>query len=291
MDKRTVAVYAVGGVLILAVIVATAVIAVSMKNKPVNICTTLLTEDMAFSLLNGYCGIKEDEADRYLEKKETRDAYLELIDQKVDVVFASEADDDIMSWLKANNSEVETFLIAKDAIAFFNNINNKVDDLETSEVKGIFSGKNKNWSNVRGSDEDIIVYLPLSKSEEEYMMKKFMGNKAIAKSKYKLENSSLEGIIEAISKYLDTRTKSISYTTFRNIKNINNKDIRIIKVNGVEPSIETIKSGEYKAVSNIYAIIRKDSKENSQTRKFVEYITSKEGQIIIEQCGYANLMK
>ena len=42
---------------------------------------------------------------------------------------------------------------------------------------------------------------------------------------------------------------------------------------------------------NIYVIIRKDTAKNSQTRRFVEYIISKNGQAIIEQCGYVNLVK
>ena len=75
------------------------------------------------------------------------------------------------------------------------------------------------------------------------------------------------------------------------MKNNDNIEIRILKINEVEVSNETIKTKEYPVTMDIYAIIRSDTPENSQTRRFVEYITSKEGQAIIEQCGYVNLIK
>ena len=75
------------------------------------------------------------------------------------------------------------------------------------------------------------------------------------------------------------------------MKNIKNENLRILKIDDKEVSDETIKSERYPATMNIYVIIRKDTPSDSQTRRFVEYITSKNGQAIIEQCGYVNLIK
>ena len=108
---------------------------------------------------------------------------------------------------------------------------------------------------------------------------------------YKLEDSSLNGLITAVSEYLDTRTKSLFYTSFRNMKDKENDKIKILKLNDFDASEENIKDGYYPGTMELYAVIRSDTPENSQTRKFVEYITSKNGQAIIEQCGYVNLIK
>ena len=54
---------------------------------------------------------------------------------------------------------------------------------------------------------------------------------------------------------------------------------------------ETVKSGEYPLNVNIYAIIRKDSAENSRARRLVNFILSEEGQNIIEKDGYLRIGK
>ena len=289
MDKKVLAIYISGGILALLAIIFTVVFAIGMQNKPVNICTTKLTSDMAYSLLKGYCNKKD--INQYIQNKEIREAYLELLNNSVDVVLASGIDDETIEWISANDVEVEIKPIAKDALVFVNNVNNPVKELSSDEIKGIYSGKYTNWKEVMGNDESIIAYPPVNSSEEEYMMEKFMGDRAIAKPKYRLEDHSLEGLISAVTEYLDTREKAIFYTTFHNIKNIENNEIQRLTLDEIEVSNENIKSGEYKATMDIYAIIRSDTPENSQTKRFVEYITSKDGQAIIEQCGYVNLIK
>lgn len=291
MDKKTLSIYIIGGFLGVLVIVFTIVIAIGIQNKPVKICTTSLTNAMAKPLLKGYCNVKENEAKEYISKKDIKEAYLELIDGKTDVVLASDIDEDTINWLKNNGVEIDSTVIAKDGLVFFNSKDNPVDNLTEKEAKDIFAGKYSNWNDVSGNDEEIIIYSPDYQSEEGYMMLKFMGDRSIASPKYRLEDSSLNGIVEAVSNFLDTRSKAVSYTTFYNMKNRNDEAVKILKLNGVEVSNENIKSNKYKAVMNIYAITRKDISDNSQTKKFVEYITSKDGQAVIEQCGYSSLLK
>lgn len=291
MDKKTLSIYIIGGFLGVLVIVFTIIIAVGIQNKPLKICTTTLTNAMAKPLLKGYCNVSENEASEYISKKDIKEAYLELIDGKADVVLASDIDEETIKWLKNNGIEIESTIIAKDALVFFNSTDNPVDTLTETEVKYVFSGKYNNWNEVAGNDNEIIIYSPDYRSEEEYMMQKFMEDKSIVSPKYRLENSSLNGIIDAISGYLDTKSKAVSYTTFHNMKNRNDEAVKILKLNGVEATNETIKSNKYKAVMNIYAVTKKDISDNSQTKKFVEYITSKDGQAVIEQCGYSSLLK
>lgn len=291
MDKKTLAIYISGGVISLFFIVITIVLILNMQNKPVNVCTTNLTNGMAYNLLNGYCGINEKEANKYIANKTSKDACLELLDNKVNVVLASEIDDEIIEWLKLNDVEIEKIEIAKDALVFANNINNPVQDLTSEQIKSIYSGKNTNWILFGGEDNNIIAYSSEDGSEDVYMLEKFMGNNAINKPQYILEDNSINTLVDRLTKYLDIRKKAIIYTTYNNMKNINNDEIRTISIDGVSVSDETIKSDEYNATMKIYAIIRSDEPKNSQTRKFVEYITSKEGQAIIQQSGYVNLLK
>lgn len=62
------------------------------------------------------------------------------------------------------------------------------------------------------------------------------------------------------------------------------KDVKPVKVDGVQVSIETIKSGEYK-IARPFNIVTK-SKISDVSQDFIEFILSKEGQEIVEKQGY-----
>lgn len=291
MDKKILAVYITGGVLIVSIIAVTIIAILGMQNKPINIVVTDLTNNMASDLLENYCKIKEEKANEYITKKEIKEAYLSLLNEETNVVLASDIDEETIKWLKANGVEIEAIPISKDALVFINNINNPINTLTVNEIRGIYSGKYTNWNELNGNNDEIISYRASKISEEEYMMKKFMGNKPLLTQKYEPNDSSLEGLINALSNYLDTSPKAITYTTFSKIKNRNENKIKILNIDGVNPNNNTIKTNQYEPVMNIYAVIRSNEPENSQTRRFVEYIKSKNGQAIIEQCGYVNLVK
>lgn len=291
MDKKTLAIYGIGGIIALVAIAFTVILAINLRNKPIRICTTLLTDNMAVDLLKGYSDISDKDKEKYIKKQSVRDSYLELINGSSDVILTTTVDDGTISWLKENGVEIEKITIAKDAVVFVNNVNNSIENLSSKQMKGILSGKNKSWLEVGGDDKEIIVYPPISGSEESYCIQEFMGNSALAKPKYRLKEESLDNLIEATSEYLDTRENAMFYTTFYNMKNQNNDEIRLISLEDIKPSESSIKDGYYPAIIDIYAIIRKDSQADSQTRKFVQYITSSKGQATIEQCGYINLIK
>ncbi len=291
MDKKSWILYSICGGLVIIIIAITVFLAVNSGNKPVKISSTELTCQMAKSLLGGYCEVDEKEIKNYILKDNIKEAYLRLINKEIDVVLASDVDDEVIKWLEDNGTEIESTVIAKDALVFLENVENPVKDLTEEQIRGIFSGKYLNWVELGGDDAEIIAYSSDQESEERYMMKKFMKDRVLAKPKYRLKDSSFIGLKEALISFLDTGKKSIGYTTYYNAKGSSNDEIRMLSVSNVEPSESTIKSGEYLPTMNIYAIIRKDTLKNSQTRRFVEYIISKNGQAIIEQCGYVNLVK
>jgi len=291
MDKKNLAIYISGGVAAFLVIIITVILILNMRNEPLSISTTLLTNGMAIPLLADYCEIEREDVSDYITKKDVQEAYLSLLDNSADIVFAPSVDDETENWLRLNNVEIEKRLIARDALVFVNNINNPIDGLTSEQIRGIYSGQYKDWAEVGGNSGEIIAYPGLERSEEIFMMDKFMGNKPLTRSRYELESPTLDRLKEATSKYLDTRDRALFYTTYHNMKNNDNNDLRVLTIEDIEVSDNTIKSEIYPGVTEIYAIIRADEPEDSQTRKFVEYITSINGQAIIEQCGYVNLIK
>ena len=66
-------------------------------------------------------------------------------------------------------------------------------------------------------------------------------------------------------------------------------DVKAVKVDGVEPSVDDIKNGSYK-VSRPFNIAYKDGTLSDVAQDFMNYILSAEGQQIIEQEGYISVV-
>ena len=61
--------------------------------------------------------------------------------------------------------------------------------------------------------------------------------------------------------------------------------IKMISVDGVNPTIETIKNGEYPIYTNGFIVTRAND-DNPNTEKWVEAVLSERGSKIIEEAGY-----
>ena len=61
--------------------------------------------------------------------------------------------------------------------------------------------------------------------------------------------------------------------------------VKILKINGIEPTPETIADGSYPVSGGVYAVYRKNEK-NANVQKAIDFMLSPEGQKIVEQSGY-----
>ena len=66
---------------------------------------------------------------------------------------------------------------------------------------------------------------------------------------------------------------------------VKNKGIRLLKVDGIEPSVENIRMDTYPISSPFYAIYVKGN-TNKNLQPFLNWIQSKEGKELIEKTGY-----
>ena len=102
--------------------------------------------------------------------------------------------------------------------------------------------------------------------------------------------ASLMGtIIGQVSDYKN-HNNAIGYTfRYYSSQMVNNNKIRLLAVNGVEPTVETIRSGEYPITNEFYAVTA--GSDNPHVEAFLEWILSEEGQEIIEKTGYVPVGK
>ena len=106
--------------------------------------------------------------------------------------------------------------------------------------------------------------------------------------KMKIEGEMGE-LVDAIAEY-DNAKSAIGYSYFYYINTMYKRDtIKMLGINGVKPTIETIKNGTYPVYTNGYIVTLKGIDKNSPTKKWVDIVFSERGSKIIENAGYVPL--
>ena len=100
--------------------------------------------------------------------------------------------------------------------------------------------------------------------------------------------SGMDGLIDVVSDY-QNHSNAIGYSFRYYVESMDkNINIKILNLNGIEPNRENIRNRTYPITDNFYAITLK-GKESANTKKFINWILSEQGQTLIEKVGYVPL--
>jgi len=198
----------------------------------------------------------------------TRGAYKDIVDGKADLIICAQPSDEQLKYAKDNGVELEMVQIASDAFVFIVNETNPVSDITIEQIRGIYSGKIRNWKELGGKNIPIAAMHRNKGSGSQTALEKLMGNEPI-----KPDYTTLFGSPIGFSfRYYVTGM-------------LGEGGVKIMTINGVAPTPETIADGSYPAAGGVYAIYRKGEK-NKNVYKTVDFMLSPEGQKIVEQSGY-----
>lgn len=220
----------------------------------------------------------------------TSNGYTALANKAEDIFFGAYPSNAQIEYAKSVGTEFEYTKIGTEAFVFFVNKDNIVESLTEEEIKEIYSGKITNWKEVGGKDEEIIAFQRNEGSGSQSMLKRFMGTQEIMEAPKEQVNEYMVGIIEEVSDYKNY-SGAIGFSFRYYLEGIiKNDNVKMIKVNGIEPSKENIANGKYKLTTPLYAVTYKGN-ENSNVKLFIDWILSEEGQEIIEKTGYVGVNK
>jgi phosphate transport system substrate-binding protein len=168
---------------------------------------------------------------------------------------------------------------AKDGLSVFLNKGNKVSELTIQQLGDIFSGKITNWKEVGGDDAKIQLYGRESSSGTFEFFKDH-----VVKTDFSPACQTLPGtaaIVNAVKK----DKYSVGYGGAAYAEGV--KDCKVkkdAKSKGVLPTEATIKNKTYPISRYLYMYLK--SKPTGETKAFIDWILSKEGQSIIAEVGY-----
>lgn len=115
-----------------------------------------------------------------------------------------------------------------------------------------------------------------------------MGDVPLMEAPTEMVNDLMSGIIEQVSDY-KSKSNSIGFSFRFYVEGIiQNPNIKMISIDGIEPTAENVKNGSYPVVTPIYAVTYEEN-TNENVDNLLEWILSEEGQYIIEETGYVGI--
>ena len=184
--------------------------------------------------------------------------------------------------------ELEITPIGKEAFVFFVEKHNPVDNLSSEQIKTIYHGDITNWKEVGGNNEKILAFQRPKNSGSQTMMEYFMGDISLKEPQTYEMVSAMSGVIKKVAQY-NNEDGALGYTFRYFLEELNQEqDVKILNVDGIYPSLESIEDGSYPLTSNICLITRKND-SNPYVQKMIDFILSDDGQEIIHKTGYSGL--
>lgn len=235
-------------------------------------------------------GLTREEAGELISfKGSTTDNYKAVCDGEFDILLAYEPSEEAKDYMKEKGVELEMTPIGIDALVFICSKENEVDSLTTKQIKGIYSGEITSWGEVGGAGKDIIPYQRNKDSGSQTLFDKLinLGDKLIEAPK-SLMIGSMIGLLEAVADY-DNNENALGYTVYYYLTNMEKEKLntcKLLSVDGVAPSNQTISDGTYPLTNDFYVVIRKSAGEDSPERILYNWICSSQGRELVEKENY-----
>ncbi len=217
----------------------------------------------------------------------TSDVYRNLIDGNVDVIFAAEISKEDQQYAKDKGVELEIIPATASAFVFIVNTENPVNGVSFSQLQDIYTGNITNWKELGGEDAEIIAYQrPTGSGSQTAMLNLVMKGKTIMTPPTEQISGEMGELVDAIAEY-DNSKFALGYSYFYYVNTMYKRDtIKMLAVDGIKPSVETIQNGEYPIYTNGFIVLRKDTPEDAPARKWVAAVMGERGHAIMEEKGY-----
>lgn len=222
-------------------------------------------------------------------------AYQRLLDREVDIIFAAALSAEQLAAAERAGLTLHMTPIGREAFVFFVNSRNPVTELTVEEVRSIYSGEITSWRQVGGKSWPIRPFQRAENSGSQSALQRLMEDVPLLEPETEDRISAMDGIIRQVASYRNYKNAIGFSFRFYSTEMVSSNDIRLLALNGVAPTRETIRNGSYPISSAFYAITAAPAgypppqETNSDIAAFLEWMLSPQGQSIVEKTGYVAL--
>ncbi len=226
--------------------------------------------------------------DGTLEYNNTAGGYACLADRQSDIFFGAYPSQEQMEYALQQGTEFVYTPIDLEAFVFFVHKDNPVDNLTKEQLQKIYTGEITNWKQLGGSNTPITAYQRNEGSGSQSMLLRFLDGLQPMEASTETYVGGMFEIIETVAQYR-SKSGSIGFSFRFYVEGIiQNPDIKLLSIDGVAPTIETIQDGTYPIITPLYAVTWSGN-ENENVELLLQWILSEEGQALVERTGYVPL--
>lgn len=144
-----------------------------------------------------------------------------------------------------------------------------------TRMRGFYSGEITNWKEVGGSDAPIVCIGREAASGTRDGFEEVTGTKD--KCKYSQELTSTGDVVQTVS----GNPNAIGYASVASVGDT----VKMVSVEGVSPTTESIQDGKYKVQRNFVLVTKKDTALSKAAQEFFDFATSEQADSLITEAG------
>ena len=209
--------------------------------------------------------------DSAMQYTNTRSAYQAIAEGTADIILCAKPSAEQKEYAEQCGRELVYVPIAREAFVFIVNKDNPVDSLTAEQIRGIYSGEIRSWSEVGGKHILIDAVQRNEGSGSQTTMLGFMGDTPLKRNPFTFFGSA------------------IGYSFRYYVEGIvGNGGVKMLAVNGVYPDPAHIADGSYPVTGDVLAVYDAHNK-NPNIPLLLDFMRSETGQRIIADSGYSPL--
>ena len=180
-----------------------------------------------------------------------------------------------------------SFPFAIDGVAVAVNPKNPVSGLSKAQLKDIFAGKITNWKEVGGEDLAIVPFQRGEDSGSQTLFRKLLiQGGELMDPPTELAPAAMGELVDSIAAY-NNSANAIGFSVYYYIDQMYSQPgLRLLAVDGVTPSNDTIASESYPLCNEFYAVLHADAAADSPERQLYDWLDTAAGQDCIKKSGY-----
>lgn len=210
-------------------------------------------------------------------------------DYGAQLLIVYEAPEYVKEELAEADAKLEQKAIGRDALVFIVNEENPVQSLTQQQLRDIYAGRITSWKDVGGADSPIVAFQRGVDSGSQTLFKKLLidkGDGQLMAAPTELAPADMGGLVDSIAEY-NNSANAIGFSVYYYIDQMYSQPgLRLLSVDGVMPSNDTLADGSYPLCNDFYAVIRPDAAADSPERQLYDWLDTEAGQACIKKAGY-----
>lgn len=155
-----------------------------------------------------------------------------------------------------------------------------IKDISTADLKKVFTGKIKNWKELGGKDQAVVLINRASGSGSRHTFETTILNGETAADAQEQDSTGM------VRQIVSTTPGAISYVSFYYV----NKTVQALSIDHIKPTAKNVMTNAWKIWS--YEHMYTQKKPNALTQEFINYILSDEIQNkLVKKLGYVPINK